>query len=58
MARVDAGESEVRALEAQMKAEQEKTDKEISELMQEYKERERAFMMRNEKRMQAVEAAM
>jgi kinetochore protein Nuf2 len=58
MARVDAGESEVRALEAQMKAEQEKTDKEIAELMQEYKERERAFMMRNEERMQAVEAAM
>lgn len=57
-ARVDAGEAEVRALEAQMKTEQVKTDQEIAELIAEYKETEKVFMARNEKRMQAVEAAM
>lgn len=58
MARVEAGETEVRALEAQMKAEQDKTDKEIAEVITEYKETERSFLLRNEKRMQVVEAAM
>jgi kinetochore protein Nuf2 len=57
-ARVDAGEAEVRALEEQMKAEKEKTDREITELISEYKETEKAFMARNEKRMQFVDAAL
>jgi len=57
-ARVDAGEAEVRALEEQMKAEKEKTDQEIAELIANYKEMEKAFLARNEKRMQFIEAAL
>mmetsp|Transcript_10111 Transcript_10111/g.17899 ORF Transcript_10111/g.17899 Transcript_10111/m.17899 type:complete len:86 (+) Transcript_10111:3-260(+) len=58
MARVEAGESEVRALEAQMKAEQVKTEEEIADMIAEYKRLEDAFFKRNEKRMMAVEAAI
>jgi len=58
MARVEAGEAEVRALEAQMNAAQEQTDKEIAELIAEYKETEKAFLMRNEKRMNFIEAVI
>eukprot|EP00980_Cylindrotheca_fusiformis_P006599 scaffold1390_cov138-Cylindrotheca_fusiformis.AAC.2 len=57
MARVEAGEAEVRALEAKMKEEQLKTDREISSLIAEYKETEQAFMRRNERRMQIIEGA-
>jgi chromosome segregation ATPase len=58
LARVEAGEAEVRALEAKMKQEQLKTDREITSLIAEYKETEHVFMLRNERRMQIVEAAM
>lgn len=58
MARVEAGEQEVRALEAQMKTEQEKTMQEIAELVAEYKEMENAFVMRNDQRMTAIGAIM
>ena len=58
MARVEAGEAEVKALEAQMKEEQIKTEKEVAALIAEFKETEKAFMMRNERRMQAIQAAM
>jgi kinetochore protein Nuf2 len=57
-ARVEAGEAEVRALEAKMKEEQLKTDREITSLIAEYKETENVFMLRNERRMQIVEAAV
>lgn len=58
MARVEAGEAEVRALEAKMKAEQLQTDREIASLIAEYKETENAFMVRNERRMRIIETAM
>jgi hypothetical protein len=58
MARVEAGEEEVRALEAQMKTEQEKTMQEIAELVAEYKEMEKLFVVRNEQRMTAIGAVM
>jgi kinetochore protein Nuf2 len=58
MAKVEAGEQEVRALEAQMKTEQEKTMQEIAELVTEYKEMENAFVMRNEQRMTAIGAVV
>ena len=58
MARVEAGEQEVRALEAQMAEEQAKTEAEISNLIAEYKEMEKAFLARNEQRMLIVNAAI
>jgi hypothetical protein len=57
-ARIEAGEAEVRALEAQMKAEQLKTEEEIAIMLAEYRELEQAFKKRNEKRMIAIESAM
>ena len=57
-ARIDAGEAEVRALEEQMEAEKQKTDREIEALVAEYKETEKAFLARNEKRMAVIDAAL
>jgi kinetochore protein Nuf2 len=58
IARVEAGESEVRALEAQMMAERFKTEEEIAAMITEYKKLEEAFFKRNEQRMLAIEAAI
>ena len=58
MARVEAGEAEVESLKAQMQAEQDRTEEEIAAMIAEYKSLEAAFQKRNEKRMQAIEAAM
>ncbi|KAL3914608.1 MAG: hypothetical protein SGARI_000033 [Bacillariaceae sp.] len=58
MARVEAGELEVQSLKAQMQAEQDKTEEEIAAMITEYKSLEAAFQNRNDKRMQAIEAAM
>jgi hypothetical protein len=41
-----------------MKEEQLKTNREITSLIAEYKETENVFMLRNERRMQVIEAAM
>jgi kinetochore protein Nuf2 len=57
MARVEAGEAEVQALKEQMKAEQERTEEEIATMIAAYKELEEDFDRRNEKRMQAIQAA-
>ncbi|KAG7348039.1 Nuf2 family protein [Nitzschia inconspicua] len=57
MAKVEAGEAEVQNLKEQMKAEQEQTEEEIASMIAAYKELEKAFYDRNEKRMQAIEAA-
>ena len=58
MAKVELGEQEVRALEAQMKAEKEQTEKDIALLISAYREMENAFLARNEKRMQAIDVTM
>jgi kinetochore protein Nuf2 len=58
MARIEEGEAEVRELEEKMKAEQEQNEQQIVSLIAEYQETERAFLLRHEKRMQFIEAAM
>lgn len=57
LARVEAGESEVNSLKAQMKAEQEKTEEEIDNIVAEYKVFERKFLKRNEQRMMLIDSA-
>jgi kinetochore protein Nuf2 len=56
-ARVEAGESQVITLKAQMEEEQEERRREIQEIVDQYHVLERAFYERNKKRMAAVEAA-
>ena len=58
MNRIEEGEAEVRELEEQMQVEKEQTEREIAALVEEYKETERAFLVRHEKRMDFIEAAM
>ena len=58
LARVEAGESEVLSLKAQMKSEQEKTEEEIEAIVSEYKILEQNFLKRNEQRMMAIETAL
>lgn len=58
MARVEEGEGEVRELEEQMKVEREETEKQMAEIIAEYQETERAFLVCHEKRMQFIEAAI
>jgi chromosome segregation ATPase len=54
MARVEAGEQEVRALEAEIEKERLKNESERNRILQEYKNVEAAFLARNEKRMNAL----
>ena len=56
--RIEAGEAEVRELEAQLLAEKENTEKAISGLLSDFKIIEKSFMQRNEKRMQFIENVM
>lgn len=58
LARVEAGEAEVVALKAQMKAEQKKTEEEIDAIVAEYKVLEQSFLKRNEQRMMLIDSAM
>mmetsp|Transcript_51113 Transcript_51113/g.105136 ORF Transcript_51113/g.105136 Transcript_51113/m.105136 type:complete len:462 (+) Transcript_51113:70-1455(+) len=58
LARVEAGESEVRSLEKQMKAEQEKIEEEITAIVTEYKVLEQSFIKRNEQRMMIIDSTM
>ena len=58
LARVEAGESEVRSLKEHMQAEQEKTEEEISTIVAEYKNLEQAFLKRNEHRMLAIDTSL
>jgi hypothetical protein len=54
MALVEAGESEVRAIEAAIKLSRVKTQEEIQTLIAEYKETEKLYLARNNKRMAAI----
>jgi chromosome segregation ATPase len=54
MARVEAGEAEVRELEAAMEEERLKTAREIEDMIEEYKETERMFLDRDAKRMAII----
>lgn len=56
-ARVEAGEAQVRTLQAQMEAERLEGQQELSKLVEEYRALEQFFYQRNDKRMAAVEAA-
>ncbi len=58
LARIEEREFEIRELEEQIKAEQQDTERQIAEIIHEYKEMEKAFLMRHEKRMQFIESAM
>lgn len=58
LARVEAGEFEVRSLKAHMKAEQEKTEEEIAVIVAEYKGLEQSFLKRNEQRMLVIDSAI
>jgi len=58
LAKVEAGEAEVRAMKAQMKAEQEKIEEEIAAMVAEYKILEQSFLKRNEQRMLLIDSAM
>ena len=58
LARVEAGEAEVRSLTAQMNAEQEKTEIEIANIIAEYKILEQSFLKRNEQRMKLIDSVM
>ena len=58
LARVEAGEAEVKALKAQMQAEQKATEEEIAAIVEEYKILEQNFMKRNEQRMMLIQSAM
>jgi DNA repair exonuclease SbcCD ATPase subunit len=55
MARVEAGEMEVKAIEAAIDQERAKTEAEIQSIVAEYKQVETAFLERNEKRMAALQ---
>jgi kinetochore protein Nuf2 len=54
MAQIEAGEAEVKTLEAQMQAEKVKTEQEIATLIADYKETEKAFLVLNEKRLHTI----
>ena len=54
MARVEAGEAEVRELEAEMEKERIKTDQEIAAMIEEYQELEKLFLERNAKIMAVI----
>lgn len=54
-ARIEAGEAEVKELEAQLMAEKENTEKTIAGLLSDFKVIEKTFLDRNEKRMQFIE---
>ena len=56
MARVDAGEAELRDIEAAMEQERRKTDQEIDDMIAEYKETEELFLNRNAKIMSVIQA--
>eukprot|EP00934_Nitzschia_sp_Nitz4_P003114 Nitzschia sp. Nitz4//scaffold125_size66327//42069//43472//NITZ4_006134-RA/size66327-processed-gene-0.31-mRNA-1//-1//CDS//3329534622//3104//frame0 len=58
MARVEAGEAEVRELKARMEEDKKQTEREIADLIAEYKETENAFLKQNELRMKFVEAVL
>ena len=58
MARVEAGEAEVRGLERQLQVEQTQTEREIAALIADFKDAESAFTSRNEQRLQAMGVAM
>lgn len=55
---METGEQEVRALEAEMQAEQKTTEQEMAAVSAEYKEMEQIFRIRNDARMQAVGAVL
>lgn len=56
MARVEAGEAEVKKLEADMEREKYKTAQEIQAMIREYQETEMLFLERNAERMALIEA--
>jgi chromosome segregation ATPase len=56
MARVEAGETEVRALEAAIELARAKTQEEIQAMIAEYHETEKLYLARNNKRMTAIGA--
>ena len=56
MARVEAGETEVRALEAAIERARVKTQEEIQTMIAEYHETEKLYLARNSKRMTAIGA--
>jgi chromosome segregation ATPase len=56
MARVEAGETEVRALEAAIELARVKTQEEIQTMIAEYQETEKLYLARNNKRMTAIGA--
>ena len=58
MARVEAAEADVRALERQVQAEQVQTEREIAALLADFKESEKAFLLCNEQRMHAMGIAI
>lgn len=57
MNRVEAGEAEVRAMEAQIEEERKRTQEEISQLMFEYHQTEKRIIEENSKLMKAIGAA-
>ena len=56
--RIEEKEAEVRDLEEQIKADELQTEETIAQVISEYKEMEKAFLMRHERRMQFIEAGM
>lgn len=56
MSRVEAGEAEVRAMEAQIEAERERTQEEISQMIQEYRAMEKKIVEENGKLLKAIGA--
>mmetsp|Transcript_6279 Transcript_6279/g.15261 ORF Transcript_6279/g.15261 Transcript_6279/m.15261 type:complete len:462 (-) Transcript_6279:196-1581(-) len=58
LARVEAGESEVLTLKAQIEQETKSTQEEIAAIVAEYKTLEENFMKRNEQRMMLIDSAM
>lgn len=56
--RIEEKEAEIRELEEQIKADQLHTEEVINHIIGEYKEMEKAFLMRHERRMQFIEASM
>lgn len=56
--RIAEKEAEIRVLEEQIEADQMQTEQTIALIITEYKEMEKAFLMRHERRMQFIEASM
>jgi uncharacterized protein YdcH (DUF465 family) len=57
MARVEAGEQQVREMEAALERERRQTEAEVEDMIAEYKETERLFLERHAKRMALIEGS-